>query len=363
MKRRPRLSFRTLTVGVNAGLVALTVLAVAQTSERHLREILTSEAETQLLLEARNLAVLSGDALLSDFPELTLVPLVQEIGRSRPELDSIVVLDHAGLVCGHAEPRLLGQPWTAPDSPGATAARSFLNPGESLFEAGDRIRATTPVRHHSEGEIGRVVISLDRQHIENGLREARRPLVRISAVLLLVSIGLVTGLLSVLFRPIASLEAGLVRIGKGDLDTPLPVRGTAELGRLAETLNGMAGQLKASRALAAAKEQEIVETQREVITTLGDVVESRSRETANHTRRVGAMSRELALLIGMDDAEADLIRLASPMHDVGKIGVPDSILNKPGKLTDEERAVMQTHAMIGYDDPSRHSGRSCWRRP
>ncbi len=94
--------------------------------------------------------------------------------------------------------------------------------------------------------------------------------------------------------------------------------------------------------------REIIDTQKEVIHTLGDVVENRSQETAHHVKRVGHNSHLLAKLAGLPDDEAQLLRMAAPLHDVGKIGIPDAILNKPGRFTDEERAVMETHAEIGY---------------
>lgn len=90
------------------------------------------------------------------------------------------------------------------------------------------------------------------------------------------------------------------------------------------------------------------ETQREIIFLLGEAVEVRSQETGNHVRRVAEISRILALAIGMDEAEADLIKQASPLHDLGKIGVPDGILNKPGSLTPEELVIMRSHAEIGH---------------
>lgn len=94
---------------------------------------------------------------------------------------------------------------------------------------------------------------------------------------------------------------------------------------------------------------EIIDTQREVIITLGEIVETRSKETANHVRRVAEYSYIMAIAAGFDPEEAKILRLASPMHDIGKIGIPDHILNKPGRLTPEEFDVIKLHTQIGYD--------------
>jgi len=93
--------------------------------------------------------------------------------------------------------------------------------------------------------------------------------------------------------------------------------------------------------------QEILDTQTEVVLRLGEVVESRSKETAYHVIRVAEYSYLLARAMGLDEQEALVIKLASPMHDVGKIGIPDSVLLKPGPLTPEEYAVIKTHTDIG----------------
>ena len=88
---------------------------------------------------------------------------------------------------------------------------------------------------------------------------------------------------------------------------------------------------------------------RSVILTLGEVVETRSQETANHVTRVAEFCYFLAKKSGMDERTAELLRLASPMHDVGKIGVPEAILHKPGKLTSEEFEIIKKHARTGYE--------------
>jgi response regulator RpfG family c-di-GMP phosphodiesterase len=94
---------------------------------------------------------------------------------------------------------------------------------------------------------------------------------------------------------------------------------------------------------------EIIETQREIIWKLGEIVETRSRETGNHVKRVAEYSALLAESIGLSHEDVTILRFASPMHDVGKVGISDDILKKPGPLSPEEVALMRTHTTIGYD--------------
>ncbi|BAJ02144.1 DUF3369 domain-containing protein [Shewanella violacea] len=94
--------------------------------------------------------------------------------------------------------------------------------------------------------------------------------------------------------------------------------------------------------------KELEDTQSELILRLGDVVESRSKEAAYHVKRMAEYCYKLAILSGMDVHEADLIKHASPMHDIGKIATPDAVLLKPGKLNDEEWKIMRQHPEIGY---------------
>jgi PAS domain S-box-containing protein len=95
--------------------------------------------------------------------------------------------------------------------------------------------------------------------------------------------------------------------------------------------------------------EEIENTQKEVIFTMGSIGETRSKETGNHVKRVAEYSRVLAEKIGLPDDEVEMIVQASPMHDIGKVAIPDSVLHKPGKLTDEEFTVMRRHAELGYE--------------
>jgi len=110
----------------------------------------------------------------------------------------------------------------------------------------------------------------------------------------------------------------------------------------------LASTYAAETIIAASLETEIEETQKEVVYTMGSVAESRSKETGNHVKRVAAYSKILALAYGMDEKEAELLKQASPMHDIGKIAIPDAILNKPGRFDENEREIMNSHAELGY---------------
>jgi len=93
---------------------------------------------------------------------------------------------------------------------------------------------------------------------------------------------------------------------------------------------------------------ELEATQREIIHILGEASEYRSQETGDHIIRVAEISRKLAEYLNLPSEEVESIRLTAPLHDVGKIAVPDAVLNKPARLTEEEYSVMKTHADIGY---------------
>ena len=93
--------------------------------------------------------------------------------------------------------------------------------------------------------------------------------------------------------------------------------------------------------------KDVEDTQREILYMLGEAVETRSKETGSHVRRVAEYSRLLASIVGLPVQEIELILLASPLHDFGKIGIPDKILHKAGKLDEAEWDIMKTHAELG----------------
>ncbi len=93
----------------------------------------------------------------------------------------------------------------------------------------------------------------------------------------------------------------------------------------------------------------VSETQNEIIYRIGEIVENRCDSTANHLRRVSKISKLLAESLGLHQEIVDTIELASVMHDVGKVGISDAILLKPGRLDAAEFEIMKTHTLIGHN--------------
>ena len=123
-------------------------------------------------------------------------------------------------------------------------------------------------------------------------------------------------------------------------------RNMLELRRSRKVLEDRAGWLAGEVEKATA---EIVARERETILRLARVAEFRDTGTGMHIVRMAQYCRAIGAALGMSLDECELLLMAAPMHDIGKIGIPDSILLKPGKLTPAEVVTMRQHTVIGYD--------------
>ncbi|MEJ2592767.1 MAG: response regulator [Candidatus Thiodiazotropha sp.] len=104
--------------------------------------------------------------------------------------------------------------------------------------------------------------------------------------------------------------------------------------------------------------QELHDREEETLIRLAKAGEYRDEDTGNHIHRISRYSRLIAEKLGLSEELCDLIAQSSPMHDIGKIGIPDAILLKPGRLTPEEFKIMQQHTEVGFeilkDSPSKY---------
>ena len=164
-----------------------------------------------------------------------------------------------------------------------------------------------------------------------------------TAIVLLSILGYLV-LKKEIVTPLKKIAAQLHTDEEFSIDSLKPVftEQKGEIGELVDVLNKRTSLVKELT-------KEIEDTQKEIVFTMGAIGESRSKETGNHVKRVAEYSRILALGIGMSEKEADLLKEASPMHDIGKVAIPDSILNKPGRLSPKEREIMDRHTTLGYE--------------
>ena len=165
----------------------------------------------------------------------------------------------------------------------------------------------------------------------------------ISAIVLAIVFG------KVLKEDTKTIIENINKIKNGKYENTIIINRPDELGEISFAMKNMAITIKDGIHQIESLSDEIINTQKEIIYTMGEIAETRSKETGNHVKRVAEYSKILALKLGISVDDAEMLKLASPMHDIGKVGIPDNILNKPGKLTPEEFEIMKTHAQLGFD--------------
>ncbi len=159
-----------------------------------------------------------------------------------------------------------------------------------------------------------------------------------------VLLSLVVGVLMSIYitAPINALVEGTKRVSLGDLQHKVVVKRKDEIGQLATSFNKMAGDLDSAR-------EQNSNYFYGVIKALVRTVEAKDKYTRGHSERVAEYAVGIAAKMGFLGRDIDLIRQTAILHDIGKIGIQDDILNKSGALTDEERATINHHPQIGEE--------------
>jgi putative nucleotidyltransferase with HDIG domain len=165
-------------------------------------------------------------------------------------------------------------------------------------------------------------------------------LVFTAAALLTLLVGTATA--SRLTRPIELLMRSMRAVSAGDLKQRATIASTDEIGYLAHTFNEMTASLEEKTAA-------LEETTFASIEALARAIDARDPSTFGHSARVAAVSLEIADAMQLPIAEREALRRGALLHDIGKIGVEDRVLRKPGALTAWERDAMREHSRIGYE--------------
>lgn len=167
------------------------------------------------------------------------------------------------------------------------------------------------------------------------------------AFMLVIGIGLVVS--GRMTRPLLHLVRASIKVARGDFSVRVPSGGNDEVSYLASSFNQMVGALEESnRELQSAYAQTLVAYEK-TIEGWSKALELRDEDTEGHTQRVTEMTVRLAKELGVGDEEIVHMRRGALLHDIGKMAVPDDILNKPGKLNDSEWEVMRKHPIYAME--------------
>jgi HD-GYP domain-containing protein (c-di-GMP phosphodiesterase class II) len=151
-----------------------------------------------------------------------------------------------------------------------------------------------------------------------------------------------------LTEPVRELASGAQRIAAGDFSQRVKVLGRTELGELGNAFNQMTGQLEQFVGDLQRSADENRELFIGTVKALAAAIDGKDPYTRGHSERVSRFSVATAQGLGLSELEIEQIRISALLHDVGKIGIDDSVLKKPAQLTDAELAVMRTHPQKGY---------------
>ena len=269
---------------------------------------------------------------------------------------TVFVVDHSGRVIAHPDARRF--------VPGTDLRSSYIVAQASGLPKD--LRTTATVQRFSDIEQGHnteligtystipdlawTVIaqrSLEEARDDAGVKELNAQ--ALTFVLVVTAAAIILGYLFAvgISTPIRALAASTRAISRGEFHERAPVRGAAEISELAETFNNMAGDIESY----IARLKQAAEENRELflgsIRMLAAAIDEKDPYTRGHSDRVAKYSVMVGQQLGLSPEELDKLRISALLHDVGKIGVDDRVLKKPGALTAEEFQIMKQHPSKG----------------
>ena len=165
-------------------------------------------------------------------------------------------------------------------------------------------------------------------------------------------LGVARAALAAIAAGAAAIVGAQVAFNAGVIVTliaPLAALGLGTVGMLAASYRAASVDGRLLGWVARRRSEQLHDAQIEIITRLAQAADARDSDTGRHTERIGRLCERVALELGLDPARAQMLRLASAMHDIGKIGIPDHVLLKPGRLDAAEWQIMRTHTTLGAE--------------
>jgi response regulator RpfG family c-di-GMP phosphodiesterase len=296
------------------------------------RQILENQIVAKGEAMALGLASNCAEALLPKPDDLYLATLIKETVTDKT-IGYALLVDRKGKIIAHSDLSMWGTEYIEP-------SRKVRNPVDKSYidiatsKTGQPFYDfSAPILVARTSQLGTVHIGIPVQLVTNLLRDSRNRLMAVALALLGVGIAVSMTMAGLIMRPIQKLANGAERIGKGDLEYRIKMSRRDEFGLLASSFNSMASNLS--------------EMYLNTLQMLANALEAKDVYSRGHTERVTGYAVEIAKKMNLPESEVEIIRKASMIHDIGKIGIRESILNKPDSLTDEEYEHIKTHVAWG----------------
>lgn len=191
-------------------------------------------------------------------------------------------------------------------------------------------------------DLGLIGVSLPRTFLVRASNATRLQITGLATLTILLVLLMGVYIASIITRPLRTLVEASTQVADGDFDVQIEPRGNDEVAVLTRSFNHMVSSLSQSKI-------DLLNAYDSTLEGWSLALELRDRETEGHTRRVTELTLELANLMGVEGDELINVRRGALLHDIGKMGIPDSILLKPGKLTPEEWTIMRQHPEFAYE--------------
>jgi putative nucleotidyltransferase with HDIG domain len=279
---------------------------------------------------------------------LSLDNLAAKIKEGQGDIMYVAVIDHRGRVAAHSELLKSGsrfQPEAGviinKDSDGSTASR-VIRDGHVSYEF------STPIVFAGK-EIGQFHLGINAAALASAQVAARRKVEVMAVIILLLSVGGTCYIARIFTRPIKQLNDGVFLLKSGRNLGAIAVTQRDELGELTRNFNEMAGVILNQQDKLSEYARGLEESYFSTVKILAISIDARDDYTMQHSTRVAALSLMLAEEMGLDTEDLRELEVAALVHDLGKIRIPDHILNKKGPLDADEFQRVKRHPRDGAD--------------
>jgi putative nucleotidyltransferase with HDIG domain len=347
--RTSRLSLRAVNIRVKLTLLTLAMIALITTGSslvaiENLDQELFNNLAKRGASIALSAAIPAGYSILAD-DRLALDNLAAKIEASQEDIIYVAILDNDSTVLAHNQLSETGMAFETTNGPSLLSASNFTmqqvnRNGLSSYEF------KSPIEF-ADNRVGQIVVGIDTQMLHAAKESVRRRILMLSlAVLAIGSMG--AFMLSKLFTaPIERLAAGVSEITAGHYHVEVKVTSKDELGRLTQSFNDMSKVIMSQKQHLEDYSHNLEESYVSTIKILAAALDARDNYTLGHSARVARLSLLIGQRLGLNDAELKDLEMACFLHDIGKIHIPDVIINKPVPLNHEETHIIKKHPEQG----------------